>query len=71
MRGIIDTGSTNTVMTSGLYKLLKGEIDLQPTTATFRGVNETNERYDGIMVGLPIRLTDKLSTTLNVHVIPN
>lgn len=59
------------MMTSGLYQLLKGDIDLQPTTATFRGVNQNNERYEGIMVGLPIRLTDRLATTLNVHVIPN
>ena len=40
VRAILDTGCTNTAMSTGMYELIKGDtITLTPTTTTFRGVN--------------------------------
>ena len=34
-------------------------------------MNQNDGRYVGVLAALPIRLSDKLCTTLNVHVVPN
>ena len=70
IRAIIDTGCTNSVMSKGLYDHLQG-LTLSPTNNTFRGVHDAKEKYNGIIAGLPIRLSDKLQVNLNVSVVPN
>ncbi len=68
VRAILDTGSTNTIMSHGLYKLLSG-LRLVPTSSGFRGVN-AGAQYVGIIEALNMKFSDKLEATLNVGVIP-
>lgn len=69
LRAIIDTGSTTTIMSSGLYRLLD-KLDLVPTSTGFRGVNG-RDQYDGILEQLPLQFTDKLKIKINVAVVPS
>lgn len=73
IRAVVDTGSTNSVMSSALYNDLKdhGELPLIPTSNTFKGVSGPKSTYTGALAALPIQLTDKLEITLNVSVVPN
>ena len=68
IRGVIDTGSTTTIMSSGLYRLLD-KLELVPTSTGFKGVNG-RDQYDGILEQLSLQFTDKLKVTINVAVVP-
>ena len=38
LRAVVDTGSTSTIMSSGLFRLLD-KLELIPTSTGFKGVN--------------------------------
>ena len=69
VRGIWDSGCTNTVMSKGLYDEIY-PFPMETTTAEYQGVNDQKESYVGVIPALPVRLTDKLHTTLRVNVLP-
>ena len=73
VRAVVDTGCTNTVISTGMYNLIRCDsITVSPTTSTFKGVNPgVSSQYEGIIQKLELRFTDKLAVKLNVAVIPN
>lgn len=56
IRAILDTGSTNTVMSSALFKELKeyGRFELVPTSNSFKGVHGPKATYTGALSSLPV-----------------
>jgi hypothetical protein len=59
-------------MSSGLFQIMPHlKHKLQPTSFTFSGVGEGTDKYDGILPGLHLSFTDKLSAAVNVAVVPN
>ncbi len=54
IRAILDTGSTNTVMSSALYKELKehGNFEIVPTSNAFKGAAGPKTSYTGAMDSL-------------------
>ena len=69
VRGVLDTGSTTTIMSKGAYDLLPG-VGLQPTSTGFSGVGEHRDQYKGIIPALSVRLSDHLHANINVAVVP-
>jgi hypothetical protein len=55
VRAMVDSGSTVTLMSSGLFKQLTALKDqLKPTSLGFYGVGKERLQYDGILYEVPL-----------------
>ncbi len=72
VRAIIDSGSTTTIISSGLAEKVKGlERKVHPTKLSFLGVNEATYNYCGLIRGLKMQLTPKIQVEVNAAVVEN
>ena len=72
IRAVMDTGSTTTIMSEGLFNELPNlKKHLQPTSFSFSGVSEGRDTYVGIIPNLQFHFSDKIMTEINVAIIPN
>lgn len=69
IRAVLDTGSTNTIMSHACAKLLN--LSMKPTSFGFSGVSQGKEQYKGIVQDLEVQLSDSLATKINVAVVPS
>lgn len=72
VRAIIDSGSTNTILSSGLMKEMKElQVTMKPTSQTFLGVAEQRLSYAGILPSVSLQFADNIKVSAQVAVVDN
>ena len=72
MRAMVDSGSTTTLISSGLMdKMPELRKQLKPTSLGFYGVGEEKLTYEGMLYELEIQVADSLKVQATVAVFTN
>lgn len=71
-RAMLDTGSTTTLITTGLLKHMPALQDkVNKTSLTFSGVSQGGENYEGLIQDLVLQLANNIKLKVTAAVIPN
>lgn len=66
-RGLMDSGATSTLISTGLLNLMAG-FDLHPSSFSFFGVGPDAMKFAGIIYDMSLRFADNLVVLENVGV---
>jgi hypothetical protein len=71
-RALVDSGSTTTMLSTGLLRLMGSLKDsMHATSFGFFGVGEEQLKFSGILYNLSVQLTDILKTVVPCAVYEN